>query len=595
MSEMDKPHLEGTTPIIHTPDQRVRVFISSTLDELAPERAAARQAILELHLTPVFFEAGARPYPPQELYRAYLAQSDIFVGLYWQRYGWVAPNMEVSGLEDEYRHSDGKPRLIYVKTPAPAREPRLQTLLDRIRDDGISYQKFGTPDELRELLANDLAEVLTDRFSDVHQELDVHQEPLADHSHPTLASGPPASATQRLPIWLEKHFSLVALLALLVVLVVSGVVIGLPLLQGRNQVSSQPSNTHAALGQLVFLSSGQVGDNSSQGIADTISLQMQIQRGPAAGKQYYAWLLPEQSNAEAPPILLGTIIKHEQVGQMTYRDPQHTNMLSSTSRLLVTEQDASITPLTPSTDPSDWRYVASIADIHPSGTPYGPYSLLDHIRHLLAKEPTLESHGLHGGLVNWLQRNTNKLVEWSLSARDAWQSGNTADLGLMRQQLTRILIYLDGISYAPAELPKNIPYAGLVDAPTGNIGLLPPDSQLNAFSVVTHIDFHLQGVAASPGASTSQQQETAKILAVMNHINAWLKQVRDDDRRLLMMSDQQLQQSAALTLLNDLQMNAIYASSGQIDQATGARQEGGQWVYQETQHLASMEVMLASS
>lgn len=28
--------------LIRTPDQRVRVFISSTLDELAPERAAAR-------------------------------------------------------------------------------------------------------------------------------------------------------------------------------------------------------------------------------------------------------------------------------------------------------------------------------------------------------------------------------------------------------------------------------------------------------------------------------------------------------------------------------------------------------------------------
>jgi hypothetical protein len=28
------------------------------------------------------FEIGARPHPPQELYRAYLEQSDIFIGLY---------------------------------------------------------------------------------------------------------------------------------------------------------------------------------------------------------------------------------------------------------------------------------------------------------------------------------------------------------------------------------------------------------------------------------------------------------------------------------------------------------------------------------
>src|SRR5215470_2426169 len=152
--------------LIRTPDQRVRVFISSTLDELAPERAAAREAITQLRLTPVFFEAGARPYPPRELYRAYLAQSDIFVGLYWQRYGWVAPDMQVSGLEDEYQLAGDKPKLIYIKTPAPAIEPRLQALLDRIRnEETASYQKFATPDDLRERLANDLAQLLTERFT----------------------------------------------------------------------------------------------------------------------------------------------------------------------------------------------------------------------------------------------------------------------------------------------------------------------------------------------------------------------------------------------------------------------------------------------
>jgi predicted ATPase len=151
---------------IRTPDQRVRVFVSSTLDELAPERAAAREAITQLRLTPVFFESGARPYPPRELYRAYLAQSDIFLGLYWQRYGWVAPDMTISGLEDEYRLSADKPRLIYLKTPAPAREPALQGLLDRIRSEEVaSYQKFATPEELRERIANDLAQLLTERFA----------------------------------------------------------------------------------------------------------------------------------------------------------------------------------------------------------------------------------------------------------------------------------------------------------------------------------------------------------------------------------------------------------------------------------------------
>ena len=114
---------------IRTPDQRLRVFVSSTLGELAEERAAVARAVTAVGLTPVLFELGARPHPPRELYRAYLAQSDVFVGVYWQRYGWIGPDMDVSGLEDEFRLSRSIPRLLYVKGPAPDREPRLTAMI----------------------------------------------------------------------------------------------------------------------------------------------------------------------------------------------------------------------------------------------------------------------------------------------------------------------------------------------------------------------------------------------------------------------------------------------------------------------------------
>jgi predicted ATPase len=155
---------EEGVPLIRTPDQRVRVFVSSTLSELAAERAAARSAIRRLHLTPVMFELGARPHAPRELYRAYLAQSEVFVGIYWQQSGWVAPGEEVSGLEDEYLLSGAKPKLIYVKAAAD-RQPRLTEMLSRIEaDDRASYKHFGEADDLAELLADDLAVLLTERF-----------------------------------------------------------------------------------------------------------------------------------------------------------------------------------------------------------------------------------------------------------------------------------------------------------------------------------------------------------------------------------------------------------------------------------------------
>ncbi len=150
---------------ILTPDRRVRVFISSTLGELAPERDAVEAAVRTLRMTPVRFEVGAREHRPDDVYRSYLDQSDVFVGIYWESYGWVAPGATVSGIEDELERSGERPQLIYVKEPAPNREPALGALLERITERGLStYRMFGAPGELSELVLDDLAVLLTERF-----------------------------------------------------------------------------------------------------------------------------------------------------------------------------------------------------------------------------------------------------------------------------------------------------------------------------------------------------------------------------------------------------------------------------------------------
>src|SRR3954470_7417977 len=151
---------------IRTPDHRVRVFVSSTMGELADERVAVRTAVEGLHLIPVLFELGARPHPPRALYRAYLDQSDVFVGVYWERYGWTAPGEAVSGLEDEYRLATGRmPQLVYIKEPAPAGESALDELLLHIQaDDRLAYRRFSSSDELTSLVADDLAVLLSERF-----------------------------------------------------------------------------------------------------------------------------------------------------------------------------------------------------------------------------------------------------------------------------------------------------------------------------------------------------------------------------------------------------------------------------------------------
>jgi predicted ATPase len=154
------------------------------MGELAAERRAVSRAISALRLTPVMFETGARPHPPRDLYRAYLAQSDVFIGLYWQQYGKAAPGMAVSGLEEEFELSSGLPQLLYVKGPAPDREPRLAGLLARIREEAsVSYRHFQTPAELGRLVRDDLAALLSERF--------------AAASRPAAAPAPPSRGAAR--------------------------------------------------------------------------------------------------------------------------------------------------------------------------------------------------------------------------------------------------------------------------------------------------------------------------------------------------------------------------------------------------------------
>jgi predicted ATPase len=175
---------------IRTPDQRLRVFVSSTLQELAAERAASKAAIQRLRLTPVMFELGARAHPPRDLYRAYLAQSDVFIGLYWQRYGWIAPTETISGLEDEYRLAQPLPKLLYIKH-TDTREARLNELILRIESENqASYRFFSEAAELQELIENDLALMLTEHFAAPSGGATMPASPLPSLEAPPLSQAP---------------------------------------------------------------------------------------------------------------------------------------------------------------------------------------------------------------------------------------------------------------------------------------------------------------------------------------------------------------------------------------------------------------------
>jgi predicted ATPase/Tfp pilus assembly protein PilF len=152
-------HIMSTRTTTPSATPGLRFFVSANLQELTEERLVVRSVIQQSGHACVMFEMGARPHPPQSLYRPYIQQCQVFVGIYFQRYGWIAPNMTLSGLEDEYRLAASLPQLIYIKEPAPGREPRLAQLLDTIQAGNAHPKTFVTLEELRQLLHTDLVQL----------------------------------------------------------------------------------------------------------------------------------------------------------------------------------------------------------------------------------------------------------------------------------------------------------------------------------------------------------------------------------------------------------------------------------------------------
>jgi predicted ATPase len=158
------------------PEGRVRVYISALVPELTAERAAAADAVTSLRLHPVFLaDAGTRSHHAREVRRAYLEQSQVFVGIYGTGYGPVDPESAISAIHDEYLQAAGIPRLLYIRRSADAPEPALQALIRTFQaEDDASYASFVDTADLRRMVEADIATILSERFLERDDDLQQH-------------------------------------------------------------------------------------------------------------------------------------------------------------------------------------------------------------------------------------------------------------------------------------------------------------------------------------------------------------------------------------------------------------------------------------
>jgi len=345
------------------------------------------------------------------------------------------------------------------------------------------------------------------------------------------------------------------------------------------------TTTPAIVGHAYFVSSGLLGPDtgSSQGITDRLQVKLENISPAPQGKAYYAWLL-NAKGSDWSPVPLGSLTVTNGVAVLSYAgDAAHSDLLASSSRFFVTEEDAGSPPVNPSLSPGALLYYAEFSQIPDPNNPKH-YSLYDHLRHLLANDPKVEAAGLTGGLDIWLYRNTQNVLGWANSARDAQQSG---DVGFIHRQLIRIIDYLDGTYYDQHDIPGQ----GLLVNPTvAKIGLLTFDpANQDPPGYLVHIATHLRDVAALPQASAEQKLLANQIYQAINEVNVWFQTIRSDALQLYSMPPSQLFGSSGRALLNAVATLANNAFVGQID-AQGRVIEGIAQIHYAIQQLATFDV-----
>ena len=345
--------------------------------------------------------------------------------------------------------------------------------------------------------------------------------------------------------------------------------------------SSSPTQVVAntIVGQAVFVSSGKINEITNQGSNDELQINLHNIPDPQAGTAYFAWLLPDKNQTEAAPILLGKLkVNSGNILFFYSGDSNHTNLLAITSQFLITEEAANLTPVVPSPDLSKWRYYAEIPQTPAAGQ---TYSMVDHLRHLLAADPELDTYHLAGGLDIWAYRNTQKVMNLAIGAQKNW---NTKNFNTMHAQIVGILDYLDGSKFVSNDVPAGTSITA--NAKFAQIGLLQLQAEQNPSGYLYHIQLHLNGVLSSPGATQYQHTLAAQIDTEITTMQGWLEQVRSDATKLVHMDATHLALPSSHALLNDLATQATYAFTGR----SGMQQPGFSKIYVDIQHMATFQV-----
>ena len=346
------------------------------------------------------------------------------------------------------------------------------------------------------------------------------------------------------------------------------------------------------LGQVSFFGSDQIGAENNTGVADEVRVNLQQLKPPAAGHNYYAWLLNTgNSKGGGLPLFLGNVTVNKGSASLSFTNPTHENLLLTKSSFLITEESASPTPSIPSTDQHVWRYFGTLSQ-DPNPKDPNHFSNFDHVQHLLAADPLLQGSEIPGGLSTWFYRNVQKVFEWSNAAQG---TGEQQGFDVVHRNLVRIMDYLDGADLVAAEVPEGTPIV-VEPAQYANIPLLTFDLvHQNPPGYIVNLETNLQGLSTSLDATDAQRALASQMDDELEKVNGFLFKVHEDAKQLVKLSQKDLADPKNAPIFTDMVNNANNAYQGQLDPVTNKRQGGATLVHDLMPRIATIDVKAFTS
>ncbi len=164
----------------------MKVFLSSTYNDLIEHRKAAHDALEQLGLHVIWMEAfGARPVESTKACLDEVEESELFVGIYAHRYGYIPDGKDVSITEQEFDHAQklGKPIFGFIineehpwspKHIEHGKKDKLNAFLSKVKKQPVEF--FTTPDNLANNIASSVGRYLSEHPNS--------QIPIANYQSP---------------------------------------------------------------------------------------------------------------------------------------------------------------------------------------------------------------------------------------------------------------------------------------------------------------------------------------------------------------------------------------------------------------------------